>query len=131
MPFEEDQMNATFKRAVKEIVKKFESATREFADINQLLDFRNSIIDEIDTDFSSRLQKNEEVSQHLCKVLINEFFNSFDLTSLFDNKELKESTLHEYKEKFIAFYENYKIFAKGSHKCKRFLLTKCLDFFFS
>ena len=111
-------MNETFKRTLKEIIRKFEKETKDFADLNQLLEFRNSILDEIENDFSQRLQKNDEISQHLCKVLINEFFNSFDLASLLDEKEIKESTLHEYKEKFLAFYENYKIFAKGAHKCK-------------
>lgn len=118
MPFEEDQMNKVFKIKGKDIVRKFETSTKEFADIHQLIDFRNSILDEIETDFTNRLLKNDEVSQHLCKVLINEFFSSFNLASFFDNKELKESTLHEYKEKVLAFYENYKIFAKGAHKCK-------------
>ncbi len=119
MPFEEEQVNEVFKRSLKEILKKFEAATKDFADVDQLIEFRNNIQDEIESDFQTRMSKSEEMSQHLCKVLINEFFNSFELSSLFDNKELKESTLIEYKEKFSTFYENYKLFAKGAHKCKR------------
>jgi len=119
MPFEEEQVNEAFKRSLKDILKKFEAATKDFADVDQLIEFRNNIQDEIESDFQTRMQKSEEMSQHLCKVLINEFFNSFELSSLFDNKELKESTLIEYKEKFQTFYENYKLFAKGAHKCKQ------------
>lgn len=122
MPFEEEQVNEVFKRSLKEILKKFEAATKDFADVDQLIEFRNNIQDEIESDFQTRMSKSEEMSQHLCKVLINEFFNSFELSSLFDNKELKESTLIEYKEKFSTFYENYKLFAKGAHKCNKELI---------
>jgi len=127
MPFEEEQVNEIFKRHLRDILKKFEDATKDFADVNQLIEFRNNIQDEIESDFQTRMQKSEEMSQHLCKVLINEFFNSFDLSSLFDNKELKESTLIEYKEKFQTFYENYKLFAKGAHKFD--ILADCLPNF--
>lgn len=122
MPFEEEQMQNVFKTKIKDLIKKFEETARGFADLNQLLEFRSSALDEIETDFINRLQKNDEVSQHLCKVLINEFFGSFDLGALFADKEVKESALLEYKEKFFSFYENYKLFAKGAHKCKSSLL---------
>lgn len=117
MPFEEEYMRNAFKQLSHQIFKKFETMTKEYADTIQFSDLRNEIAEKMEKDFESKLSTNDELSQNLCKRLINEFFNSFSLPSFIHLEDIKESLLLEYKEKFLLFYDNYKGFAKGVRKC--------------
>ena len=117
-----EQLRQRFKDLSQEILKKFEDLTKEYADTTQLLELRNELVEKMENDFESKLQLNDDLSQHLCKKLINEFLNSFDLPSLMTLDDIKESTILEYKQTFLNFYDNYKTFAKGAHKCKEYLI---------
>lgn len=117
MPFDEETLRHLFKNLSHDILKKFEDMTKDFADTIQLLELRSEIVEKMDKDFESKLQINDDLSQHLCKKLINEFFNSFDLPSLMTLEDVKESTILEHKDRFLIFYDNYKNFAKGARKC--------------
>ena len=75
----------------------------------------------MEKDFCDKLQYNDESSQDLCKKLINEFFNSFQFPSIANLDDIKESLIKDQRADFIRFYENYKNFARGPHKCKFFL----------
>jgi hypothetical protein len=118
MPFEESYIRHKFKELSQEILKKFEDTTKEYANTSQLLELRNELVEKMETDLDAKLLLNDDLSQHLCKKLIDEFFNSFDLPSLQTLQDVRESMLLEHKERFLLFYENYKNFAKGASKCK-------------
>jgi len=121
IPVEEEQLRSKYKELSAEVIKKFEVQTREFAEVAQLIDLRNELLDKMETDFESRLQMNDELSQSLCKRIVNELFNSFNLPALLSMEDIRESLILEYKQKFLVFYDNYKKFAKGTHKCNKTL----------
>jgi len=121
IPVEEEHLRNKFKELSAEVIKKFEVQTREFAEVAQLIDLRNELLEKMEADFESRLQLNDDLSQNLCKRIVNELFNSFNLPALLSMEDIRESLILEYKQKFLLFYDNYKKFAKGTHKCKNFL----------
>jgi len=120
IPVEEEQLRSKFKELSAEVIKKFEVQTREFAEVAQLIDLRNELLEKMETDFESRMQMNDELSQSLCKRIVNELFNSFNLPALLSMEDIRESLILEYKQKFLVFYDNYKKFAKGTHKFEIF-----------
>lgn len=118
MPFEEDLLRRRFKELQNQGLKKFEEMTKEFAELAQLIDLRNEISDKMESEFDTKMQLNDEMGQLICKRLVTELFNSFNLPSFLSMDDIRESLIIEYKHKFLSFYDNYKKFAKGAHKCK-------------
>lgn len=117
MPFEEEFMKRRFREFYNNTLKKFELMTKDYAELAQLIDLREEIVSKMESEFESKIQTNDDLSQYLCKKLVNELFNSFNLPALLSLDDIRESFVLEYKQKFLMFYENYKKFAKGPHKC--------------
>jgi hypothetical protein len=118
MPFEESDARKRFKEFYNDGLKKFELRAKEFAEIAQLIDLRGEIIEKMEAEFESTLQLNNDLSENLCKKIVSELFNSFNLPALLSMEDIRESLILEYKQKFEQFYDNYKKYAKGVHKCK-------------
>jgi len=119
LPVEEDVLRGRYRELYMEGIKKFETMTKEFAEVAQLIDLRNEIMEKMEYEFELKLQVNDEFSQLLCKKIVNELFNSFNLPAILSMEDIRESLIMEYKQKFLSFYDNYKKFAKGAHKCKK------------
>lgn len=92
--------------------------TKRFADTEQMLDLREQIVEKMEKDLESKLQMNDEMSQHLCKKMIDEFFGSFEIFEFESMEDYRDSLVKEYKDKFVMIYDNYRDFAKGPRKCK-------------
>ncbi len=118
LPVDEDILRKRFKELYTFGIKKFETMTKEFAEVAQLIDLRNEITEKMETELENKLQINDELSQLLCKKIVNELFNSFNLPALLSMEDIRESLILEYKQQFLSFYDNYKKFAKGVHKCR-------------
>jgi hypothetical protein len=117
MPYEEDFLRKAHKDLSFNILRRLEIMTKDFAETSQFLDLRNEMAERMEKDFEQKLELNDELSQNLCKRLINEFFNSFNIPAMVNLDDIRESLLLEHKEKFLLFYDNYKSFSKGSRKC--------------
>lgn len=124
MPFEEDAARKRFKQLYNEGLKKFELMAKDFAEVSHMIDMRSEIIEKMEAEFDQALQLNDDLSENLCKKLVNELFNSFNLPALLSMEDIRESLILEYKQKFQQFYENYKKFAKGAHKCKNIFSSR-------
>ena len=76
MPYEEDQIRQRYKELYHECLRKFDLMTKEFAEVSQMIDLRSEIVDKMESEFDSKVQLNNDLSENLCKKLVNELFNS-------------------------------------------------------
>ena len=97
MPFEEDFMRRQYKDLCDAMFSKFEKLTKEYADLTQLLELRAEMTERMEKDFEAKLRLNDDLSQHLCKKIIGEFFNDYDLPSFLTLDDINESMLKEHK----------------------------------
>lgn len=117
---DEEDMQKIFKELSHRCIQKFETLTKEIADIEQQIELRNEIVEKLEKDFESKKQLNSELSLYLCKKILNEIFNTFNPPVIATINDVKESTLKEAKNQFIKSYTEYNEETKGPHKCKSF-----------
>lgn len=125
MPMDEDEMLKIFKELSNSGVQKFETLTKDIADIGQQIELRNEIIEKMEKDFESKKQLNSELSLYLCKKILNEIFNTFNPPMIATINDVKESTLKEAKNQFVRAYTEYNEETKGPHKRKNTFIN-CL-----
>jgi len=127
MPMEEEEIRKRYRGLTQNILTKFDKMCKDIGEVGEVLELRSEVVEKMEKDFSDKIVFNDENSQDLCKKLINEFFNSFQLPAMVNFADIKESLIKDHRNDFIKFYENYKSFARGPHKYD--LFSDCMPSF--